>query len=102
MLKLLNKALAIGQAISEQMLKGNWQNIDALQKQQSNIIEEIEASELPSGETDISETKRLSLQIQALTEQQLRISHNRKDKLFQKIKMNNSSKKMYSAYSQNS
>ena len=102
MLSLLNQALAMGQEISEQMLQENWEVIDVLQQQQQQIFKLLETCELPENEVEITELRRLSLQLQTLTDQQLKISHNRKDKIFQEIKKGNKSNKMHNAYKQNS
>ena len=102
MLSLLNQALTIGQTISEQMQQENWDNIDALQQQQQHIFKQIENCEIPEDEAENSEIRRLSLELQTLTDQQLKISHNRKDKIFQEIKKGNKSNKMNNAYKQNS
>ena len=102
MLTLLNQALALGEDISQQMQAGNWQQVSDLQQQQQILLKQLEGIEVPKDASLHGKIEKLSLQIKALTEEQLKISHVRKDALLTEIKKSNKSKKMHNAYNQNS
>jgi len=102
MLNLLAQALVLGENISEHMQKGDWPQVDHLQRQQRGLLEQLDSIEVPADVAEQTKIKQLSLAIQALTEQQLKISHARKYKLLTEIKMSNRSKQMNNAYNQNS
>ncbi len=102
MLSLLAQALTLGKDISQQMQLGEWQRVGELQEQQQLLLQQLESMEVPKDIALQGKIEQLSLQIQALTEQQLLISHARKDVLLTEIKKSNKSKQMNNAYNQNS
>ena len=102
MLSLLAQALTLGKDISQQMQLGEWQRVGELQEQQQELLRQLDSMEVPKDATLQGKIEQLSLQIQALTEQQLLISHARKDVLLTEIKKSNKSKQMNNAYNQNS
>ena len=101
MLSLLAQTLSLGKDILRQMQLGNWQQASELQQQQQIILNKIDKADTPKDKIQLDEVKQLSVQIQALTDQQLKISHSRKDQLLTEIKSSNKSKKMHQAYNQN-
>ena len=102
MLSLLGQALTLGEDILLKMQQGEWQQASVLQQQQQKLLEQVDKTELPKDEAQLKNINQISLQIKALTDRQLTISHDHKDGLFKEIKTINKSKKMNNAYSQNS
>jgi len=102
MLTLLAQALTLGKDISQQMQLGDWQQVSDLQEQQQLLLKQLDGMNVPKDAALQVKIEQLSLQIQALTEQQLIISHARKDELLTEIKKSNKSKQMNNAYNQNS
>ncbi|EPJ44937.1 MAG: hypothetical protein OFPI_38590 [Osedax symbiont Rs2] len=84
------------------MQLGEWQQVGDLQEQQQGLLKQLDSMKVPADVVEQAKIEQLSLQIQALTEQQLLISHARKDKLLTEIKKSNKSKQMNNAYNQNS
>ena len=98
MLITLENIFKLTQLIIQQCNDEEWEKMEASQALRVKQMAELDTRDTPSDATDIDKCRSLSLEIQKLNNEILRLSEKNKHAVFDEIRRSNTSKKMNTAY----
>lgn len=98
MLNTLTKTLQLSRDILEKCQKNAWQDVEKLQAERSQLMASLASMPAPSDAQSVENCRSISIEIQDLNAQILRLTQANKQQLFEGIRHSNKSKRMQNAY----